>query len=149
MLASNIGTWINDTTSGWMMTSLSASPLLVSLVQTAGSLPILVLALVAGALADIVDRRRYLIVTQSWMLAVATALSVTTWMHLLTPELLLLLTLGLGIGSAMGMPAMSSTTPEIVPAAQLPAAVAMTSIGFNASRAIGPAIGGLILVSLG
>jgi MFS family permease len=149
MLASNIGTWINDTTSGWMMTSLSASPLLVSLVQTAGSLPILALALVAGALADIVDRRRYLIVTQSWMLIFATLLSVTTWMHLLTPNLLLLLTLGLGIGSAMGMPAMSSTTPEIVPAAQLPAAVAMTSIGFNASRAIGPAIGGLILVSLG
>jgi MFS family permease len=149
MLASNIGTWINDTTSGWMMTSLSASPLLVSLVQTAGSLPILALALVAGALADIVDRRRYLIVTQSWMLIFATLLSVTTWMHLLTPDLLLLLTLGLGIGSAMGMPAMSSTTPEIVPVAQLPAAVAMTSIGFNASRAIGPAIGGLILVSLG
>jgi MFS family permease len=132
-----------------MMTSLSASPLLVSLVQTAGSLPILVLALVAGALADIVDRRRYLIVTQSWMLIFATMLSVTTWMHLLTPESLLLLTLGLGIGAAMGLPAMSSTTPEIVPAAQLPAAVAMTSIGFNASRAIGPAIGGLILVSLG
>ncbi|SFS20070.1 Predicted arabinose efflux permease, MFS family [Dyella sp. OK004] len=149
MLASNIGTWINDTTSGWMMTSLSASPLLVSLVQTAGSLPILVLALVAGALADIVDRRRYLIVTQSWMLIVATVLSVTTWLHLLTPEWLLLLTLGLGIGSAMSMPAMSSTTPEIVPPAQLPAAVAMTSIGFNASRAIGPAIGGLILLSLG
>ncbi|MGH8159947.1 MAG: MFS transporter [Rhodanobacter sp.] len=149
MLASNIGTWINDTTSSWMMTSLSASPLLVSLVQTAGSLPILLLALVAGALADIVDRRRYLIVTQSWTLIFATMLSVTTWMHLLTPELLLLLTLGLGVGAAMGMPAMSSTTPEIVPAAQLPAAVAMTSIGFNASRAIGPAIGGLILVSLG
>ncbi|WP_266160808.1 MFS transporter [Dyella silvatica] len=148
-LASNIGTWINDTTSGWMMTSLSASPLLVSLVQTAGSLPILALALVAGALADIVDRRRYLIITQSWTLIIASVLSVTTWMHLLTPELLLLLTLGLGIGSAMSMPAMSSTTPEVVPAAQLPAAVAMTSIGFNASRAIGPAIGGLILLSLG
>jgi len=148
-LASNIGTWINDTTSGWMMTSLSASPLFVSLVQTAGSLPVLALAMVAGALADIVDRRRFLIITQSWTLIVATALSVTTWMHMLTPELLLLLTLGLGIGSAMSMPAMSSTTPEVVPAAQLPAAVAMTSIGFNASRAIGPAIGGLILLSLG
>lgn len=148
-LASNIGTWINDTTSGWMMTSLSTSPLFVSLVQTAGSLPVLVLAMVAGALADIVDRRRYLIITQSWTLIVATVLSVTTWMHLLTPELLLLLTLGLGLGSAMSMPAMSSTTPEVVPSAQLPAAVAMTSIGFNASRAIGPAIGGFILLSLG
>jgi len=148
-LASNIGTWINDTTSGWMMTSLSASPLFVSLVQTAGSLPVLVLAMFAGALADIVDRRRYLIITQSWTLTVATVLSVTTWMHMLTPALLLLLTLGLGIGSALSMPAMASTTPEVVPARQLSAAVAMTSIGFNASRAIGPAIGGLILLGLG
>ncbi|MWV11715.1 MFS transporter [Pseudomonas sp. R-28-1W-6] len=146
-IASNIGTWMHEVGAGWLMTSLSASPLNVALVQVAGSAPMFFLALPAGALADIVDRRRYLLFVQLWMAAVALALALLTLGGYMTVPLLLVLTLGMGIGTALMMPAWSALTPELVSKAELPAAIALSSVGINVARAIGPAIAG-VLVSL-
>jgi len=104
-LVSNLGTWMHEAAGAWMMTTLASSPLLVALMQTAASLPFFMLAFPAGALADIVDRRRLLLWTQTWMLASAAALGVLTLAGLVTPPMLLGLTFTLGIGSAMTGPA--------------------------------------------
>ncbi|PBD22735.1 MFS transporter, partial [Pseudomonas aeruginosa] len=146
-IASNIGTWMHEVGAGWLMTSLSASPLNVALVQVAGSLPMFFLALPAGALADIVDKRRYLLGVQLWMALVATLLASLTLLQLTSVWLLLGLTLCMGIGTALMMPAWSATTPELVGKDELPAAVALSSVGVNLARAVGPAIAG-VLVSL-
>ncbi|WP_172148040.1 MFS transporter [Pseudomonas tumuqii] len=146
-IASNIGTWMHEVGAGWLMTSLSASPMHVALVQVVGSAPMFFLALPAGALADIVDRRRYLLLVQLWMAAVAMTLALLTLGGQITVNLLLLLTLGMGIGTALMMPAWSALTPELVDKADLPAAIALSSVGVNVARAIGPAIAG-VLVSL-
>ncbi len=144
-LASNIGTWMHDIGAGWLMTSLSPSPLMVALVQTATTLPIFLLALPAGALADIVDRRRYLIITQIYMAIVATCLTIVALTGLMTPWLLVMLTFAMGLGTAMMMPAWASITPELVSRAELPSAIALNSMGINVARAIGPAIAGVIV----
>ncbi|ACO80356.1 major facilitator transpoter [Azotobacter vinelandii CA] len=146
-IASNIGTWMHEVGAGWLMTTLSASPLNVALVQVAGSLPMFFLALPAGALADIVDKRRYLLGVQLWMATVATLLAALTLLGLTSVWLLLALTLCMGIGTALMMPAWSATTPELVDKDELPAAVALSSVGVNLARAVGPAIAG-VLVSL-
>lgn len=109
-IASNIGTWMHEVGAGWLMTSLSASPLNVALVQVAGSLPMFFLALPAGALADIVDKRRYLLGVQLWMALVATLLASLTLLQLTSVWLLLGLTLCMGIGTALMMPAWSATS---------------------------------------
>ena len=144
-LTSNIGTWMHDVGAGWLMTSLSPSPVMVALVQTATTLPIFLLALPAGALADIVDKRRYLIVVQIWMALVAALLGVLTLTGIMTAWTLVALTFAMGIGSAMMMPAWSSLTPEIVPKRELQPAIALNSLGINVARAIGPAIAGIIV----
>src|SRR5580698_11511261 len=113
-LASNVGTWMQNVGASWLMTSLSPSPLMVSLIQTASSLPIFLLALPAGALADVVDRRRLLIISQAWMLAAAGALGLLTLLHLTTPSLLLILSFALGIGAALNAPAWQAIIPEVV-----------------------------------
>ncbi|BAU76049.1 MFS transporter [Metapseudomonas furukawaii] len=146
-IASNIGTWMHEVGAGWLMTSLSASPLHVAMIQVAASLPMFFLALPAGALADIVDKRRYLLVVQLWMSAVAVVLALLSLSGAITVSLLLLLTLGLGVGTALMMPAWSALSPELVDKADLPSAVALSSVGINLSRAIGPALAG-VLVSL-
>lgn len=146
-IASNIGTWMHEVGAGWLMTSLSASPLAVAMVQVAGSLPMFFLALPAGALADIVDKRRYLLGVQLWMASVAIVLASLTLLGWMNVPLLLILTLAMGIGTALMMPAWSALTPELVGREQLPAAVALSSLGMNVARAIGPAIAG-VLVSL-
>lgn len=148
-LGSNIGTWINGTASGWVMTDLSPSPVMVSLVQAAASLPIVIFALAAGALTDIVDRRRYLIVTQIWMALSAAALAFLAATGQLDAWSLLILTFALGSGAAMAMPALNATIAELAPGNLLPQAVALGSLSMNLSRAIGPAIGGLLLAQLG
>lgn len=148
-LGSNIGTWINATTSGWVMTDLSPSPVMVSLVQAAGSFPIVMFALMAGALTDIVDRRRYLIVTQIWMALSAAALAFLAATGQLDAWSLLILTFALGSGAAMAMPALNASIAELAPGTLLPQAVALGSLSMNLSRAIGPAIGGLLLAQLG
>jgi len=148
-VVSNVGTWMQDVGESWLMTSLTTSPVLVALVETAGSLPVVLLALPAGALADIVDRRRLLLVMQIWMVAAAGAMGVLALMGHMTPARLLSLTFLLGIGTAMSNPAWQAITPELVPASELPAAIALSGVGINIARAFGPALGGFIVAASG
>ena len=148
-LGSNIGTWINTTTSGWLMTDLSTSPVMVSLVQVATSLPVVMFALIAGALTDTIDHRHYLIVTQIWMTLAAAVLTILTATGQLGAWSLLVLTFALGLGTAMAMPALSAAIAELVPRNLLAQAIALNSLSMNVSRSIGPAIGGLLLAQLG
>jgi MFS family permease/quinol monooxygenase YgiN len=140
---------MQDVGESWLMISLTKSPILVALVETAGSLPIFLLALPAGALADVVDRRRLLLTTQSWMLASAALMGALTLAGVVTPWLLLLLTFTLGLGIAMNGPAWQAIIPELAPRGELPAAVALGSVAMNVSRAIGPALGGLLVAAAG
>ena len=100
-IVSNVGTWMQDVGAGWLMTSLSSSPSLVALVEAADSLPVMLLALPAGAIADIVDRRRLLIATQVYLMVIAAALGILTWLNVMTPWMLLGFTFALGVGAAM------------------------------------------------
>ncbi|QHB71519.1 MFS transporter [Stenotrophomonas sp. 364] len=149
ILGSNVGTWINDVAAAWVMAERTGSPLMVALVQSATTVPVVLLALVAGTLADIVDRRRYLLVTQGWMLLVAATLATLTGLSMLTPGLLVALTFAMGCGAAMAMPAQAAIVSELVPRPMLASAVALNSIGINIARSLGPAIGGLIVAQLG
>ncbi len=146
-VVSNVGTWMHTVAASWLMTLLAASPLPVALVQTATTLPVFMITLPAGAIADLIDRRRWLIFTQSLMLAVAGAIGVLTLAGRIGPWSLLLLTFALGCGGALNQPAWSATIPELVPREELPAAVALNSVGFNIARAIGPALGGMIMAA--
>src|SRR5260370_32765097 len=146
-VVSNVGTWMQDVGESWLMTSLTPSPVLVALVETAGSLPVVLLALPAGALADIVDRRRLLLVMQIWMFVAAGAMGVLALMGHVTPTRLLWLTFLLGIGSAMSNPVWQAITPELVSPSDLPAAITLSGVGINIARAIGPALGGLIVAA--
>src|SRR5258708_26516274 len=115
-IVSNIGTWMQDVGSGWLMTSLSSSPSMVALVEAADSLPVMLLALPAGALADIIDRRRLLIAIQVYLLIVAGALGILTLLELTSAWMLLGFTFALGVGAAMMLPAWGAIGPELVPA---------------------------------
>jgi MFS family permease len=148
-LASNTGMWVQNTGAGWMMTSLDPSPFMVSLVQAASMLPVFLLALPAGALADIVDRRRFLIGAQLWMLLMAVLLAVLATTDALGPWGLLAITFGIGAGTALNFPAWAATTPELVPREDLVGAVALNGIGFNLARAVGPALGGFAIAAAG
>lgn len=148
-VASNLGTWLQSVGASWLMTTLAASATMVALVQAVTSLPMFLLSLPAGALADVLDRRRLLLFTQAWMLAIAAALGVLTLAGLITPGLLLLFTFLLGLGTALNGPAWQAIVPELVPREDLPGAVTLQSIGFNIARAIGPAIGGLLVAAAG
>jgi MFS family permease len=146
-LVSNIGSWMQDTAGTWMMTAMTSSPLLIALMQTAASLPVLLLGLPAGATADIFDRRRLLIFWQAWMLAAVLILSVLTVAGAITPWVLLGLTFLLNIGAAMSNPAWQAIVPELVPRLELPDAISINSAGFNLARAVGPALGGLAVAA--
>jgi len=148
-VVSNIGTWMQSVGGVWLMTSLTPSPTMVALMQTATSLPVFLVVLPAGALADIIDRRRMLLFTQAWMCAAAAGLSVLTLVGATTPWLLLSLTFALGLGSAMNMPVWQAVVPELVPRPELPAAVGLNSVAFNIARATGPALGGIIVAIAG
>ena len=148
-VASNIGTMMQEVGASWLMTQIAPSPLIVSLIQTAGALPVFLLSLAAGALADVVDRRRLLIFSQSWMLGAAAGLGILTGFHLISPLLLLAFTFLLGFGGALNGPAWGAIVPELVPNAELPAAVSLNSVGFNVARAVGPALGGLVVAAAG
>lgn len=148
-IVSNIGTWMHDVGAGWLMTSLSPSPLLVALVQTATTLPIFLLALPAGALADIFDRRRMLLSAQALGLVAAAVLALLTWQGLTTPYVLLGATFALGVAAALSAPVFQAIVPELVDQSALPDAVALNSLGINISRAIGPALGGVIVAFAG
>lgn len=148
-ITSNIGTWMQNVAAAWLMTSLSPSPIMIALVQAATSLPIFLLALPAGALADIIDRRKLILLTQGWMLAMAALLGLFTLAGRATPSILLVFTALLGLGAAMNAPAWQAILPEIVPRPELPAAISLNSAGFNIARAIGPALGGLVVAATG
>lgn len=148
-LASNLGTWLQNVGAGWLMTGLTPSPLMVALVQVATTLPVFLLALPGGALADVVDRRRLLLLAQAWMLVAAAALAGVTALGLATPWLLLALTFALGAGFALNAPAWQAVVAELVPRAEVPAAVALNGVSMNASRAVGPAIGGAVVAAAG
>lgn len=146
---SNIGTWMHDVGAGWLMTSLSPSPLLVALVQAATTLPMFLLALPSGALADIIDRRKMLLAAQLLGLIAAAVLSALTWQGLTTPYVLLAVTFVLGVSAALSAPVFQAIVPELVNVKALPDAVALNSLGINISRAIGPALGGVIVAMAG
>jgi len=148
-VVSNIGGWMYSAASAWLMTTLEPSPLAVSLVQVATSLPTFLFALLAGALADIVDKRRLLIVVESFILVSSTALATLVWLHLITPGRLLFLTFLIETGAALTAPAWQAIVPQLVPRQDLPEAVAANSVGVNISRAVGPALGGVMTVALG
>src|SRR5262249_11422819 len=148
-IVSNLGTWMQDVGESWLMVSMTKSPILVSLVETAGSLPVVLLALPAGAFADLIDRRKLLLVTQFWMLLTAAVMGVLTFGGVMKPWLLLLPPFTLGLGAALNTPAWQAIVPELIPQRELPEAVTLTSVAFNVSRAVGPAIGGLIVAAVG
>lgn len=138
---------MQDTAGTWLMTALTASPLYIALMQTAASLPVLLLGLPAGALADILDRRRLLIFWVSWMAVAAAMLGVLTATGWIGVGSLLVLTFFLSIGSAMNGPTWQGIVPELVPREELTSAIALNSAGFNISRAVGPAAGGLMVAA--
>jgi len=140
---------MHEVGAGWLMTSLSSSPSIVALVSAAGTFPVMLLALPAGAIADILDRRRLLIAAQGYFIVVIGALALLAALGIMTPWLLLAFTFAVGVGTALTMPAWSAIVPELVPADELPAAIALNSIGINISRAIGPAIAGVLVAAVG
>lgn len=143
------GTWMQNVGAGWLMTQLSASPLMVSLVQGAAAIPVFLVVLPAGALADMVDRRRLLLFTQSWMVVAALALGVLTLLDAVSPWMLLAFTFLMGVGAVMNDPAWQAITPEVVSPERHASAVALNSAGFNVARAVGPALGGLVVATAG
>jgi MFS family permease len=134
---------------GWLMTTLTTSPFKIGMVQAAALLPVFLVILPAGALADMMDRRRLLLLTQTWMVLAATTLGVLTLFQVVTPWVLLILTFLLGLGSVMNDPAWQAITPEVVSSEQHASAVALNSAGFNVARAVGPALGGVVVASAG
>ena len=148
-LASNVGTWVHEVGAAWLMTSLTDSATLVALVQVSATLPMFVFALPAGVIADIVDRRRLLLAAQGWMALAAAGLAIATTLGAVTPILLLVFTAALGCGLAISAPAWQAVVPELAGREQLPKAVALNSMGFNVARAAGPALGGLLLSTVG
>lgn len=145
----NTGSFMRDVASSWMVTELTPSPAAVALIQTAATLPIFLLAIPAGVLSDILDKRRFLIAIQIMLTLVSAALLVLTHTGNLTVNHLVGLTFLGGIGAALMGPTWQSIVPELVPRADLKNAVALNSLGINIARAIGPAVGGMLLASFG
>jgi MFS family permease len=141
-----LGTWLQNTGAGWLMTSLDPQPLVVAMVQAATIMPVFLLALPGGALADIVDRRIFLLGTQTWTILAASLLAILTLCHLMTAFWLLVLTFAIGIGSALTAPAWSAIVPELVPREDMVQAIALNGIGYNLTRAVGPAIAGFLIL---
>jgi MFS family permease len=148
-LIGSIGIWIREVGSGWLMTELAPSPLMVALVQAASTLPVFLFSLPAGALSDLLDRRKLLIGTQAALMVLAFTMAVLTATGTMTPALLLGCTLLAGTGAAVSGPVWQSMLPELVEKAELKSAVALNSLGINIARAIGPALGGALILSFG
>ncbi len=149
-VVTNIGWWMYTAAAAWLMTDLSTNPLMVSLVQALSSLPMFLLALPAGALADIVDKRRLLIWAECGISVIAATFATLVWLDRITPGTLLIFTFLLGAGAAIVTPPLQSIVPLLIQRKdQLPAAVALNSVGMNISRAIGPALVGVLTVGIG
>src|SRR5919202_2301544 len=148
-IASNIGSLMEAVGESWLMTSLVASSLIVALTWASDSLSITALALPAGALADIVDRRLLLIISQSWMFAIALILGIITLAGLITPLNLLVLIFLLGLGEAISTPAFSPFLLGIVPRTETRNAITLNGVALNIGRGIGPAAGGVLVAPAG
>ena len=146
---SNVGTWMYNAASSWLMTSLDANPLVVSLVQVATALPMFLFAVPAGALADIVDKRRFLLIVEVITTLFSALIAAIVWLGAVTPGILLAFTFLLGTASALVAPAWQSIVPLLVARQNLAPAVAANSVGINISRAVGPALGGVIISAAG
>jgi MFS family permease len=144
-LIANTVMWANDVAAGWLMTSLTASPLLVALVQTASTLPVFLLGVPSGALADILDRRIWFAVTQFWVVVVGVLLAMASLGDWLDAPMLLVLTFLHGIGLALRWPVFAAIVPEVVPRTELPGALALNGISMNVSRIIGPILAGALI----
>jgi MFS family permease len=149
LLAENICSWLMDVANGWVMTMLSPSPLMVSLVQTAATLPVLLLALPAGALADIFQRRSILLFVQLGLFACGAVLAGLSHLQWLTPEFLLVLIFINGVFLALGMPAWQALIPEVVQGPLQGSSLLLGGVAVNVSRAIGPALAGVLLAVSG
>lgn len=148
-LVSDIGCAMHAVGAGWLMTQMAPAPLIVALVQAATMLPMFLLLLPAGAMGDVFDRRRLLIIAQTWSMVGAVLLGVVTLTGWIGPVSLLVLTLLLGVGAALAMPSFQSVVPELVPREKLPAAVSLSSMGVNIARAVGPALAGILISTAG
>ena len=148
-LSSNICMWMNEVAAAWQMTSLTTSPVMIALVQSASTLPVFLLGLPSGALADILNRRLWFMFTQFWVAANALTLCIVLFAGWMSAPLLLLLTFGNGIGLAMRWPVYAAIIPDLVPRYQLPTAIALNGIAMNTSRVIGPVLAGALIASVG
>jgi len=148
-VVSYVGTWVQQVAAQWLMTDLAPDPLMVALVQAATGLAMFLLVVPSGALADLADRRRVLLGAQVWQLLMAGSLGVLTVTGRVTPWILLGFTLLLGFGAAVNQPAWNAVLPELVPREELPSAIVASSVGVNVARAVGPALGGLLVATLG
>jgi MFS family permease len=148
-IVSNIGGWMYSAASGWLMTNLSPDPLTVSLVQVAATLPMFLLAIPAGAVADLVDLRKFLVGTELAIAVISAAFALIITLDIATPGNLLLFTFLNGVVGAMQAPAWQAVVPQLVPRENLQGAIAANSVGINISRAVGPALGGVILAKFG
>ncbi len=148
-LASSMGSWIEGVAVMWKMAELTDSPLLVALVQTAGSLAIVTLAVPGGAISDLWPRRAILAVTQGWAVATALALALSAALGLLDPAVIIVLTFSLGLATTLGWPAWQVTLPEVALPTQMPAAVALNSAQWNIAQLLAPALTGVVLAVAG
>jgi MFS family permease len=148
-VVSNLGSWVSAAASGWLMTSLNPDPFVVSLVQVATNLPLFLLALPAGAMTDIFDRRRFLIWSELAVMGCCTMLAIFVSSHLITPLILLVMTALVSAAAAIGAPPWQAVVSELVPRSDLSSAVSLNGLGINISRAVGPAIGGLLVGAFG
>ncbi|EYD75641.1 MFS permease [Rubellimicrobium mesophilum DSM 19309] len=148
-LASNFGGLIQSVGASWLMTSIAPQASMVALVQASATLPIMLLSLFSGAVADNFDRRRVMLTAQAFMLVVSALLTIVAWIGFMTPWLLLLFTFLIGCGTALNNPAWQASVGDMVPRGDLPAAVGLNSMGFNIARSVGPALGGAIVALAG
>jgi predicted MFS family arabinose efflux permease len=148
-LISNIGAWMHDVAAAWLMSGIAPSPLFVSLLQTATSLPAFLLALPGGALADILDRRRLLVGSFAALIVAVASLGLLTFLGWTTAWVLLAFTFLIGIGTGFARPALDALTPEVVDPKELPQAVSLDAVGLNVARAVGGTLGGFAIAALG
>src|ERR1700722_14844400 len=148
-LVSDIGSFMQTVGAAWLMTMLTSRALSIALIQTASALPFFLLALPAGSIGDIFDRRKLILGTETWMFAVAVLLTVVTFAGTITPWLLLLITLALSLGDAIESPTWRAIFPELVKKDDLTPARALNGIEFNLARAVGPGLAGLAVAAVG
>ena len=149
MTISNIGTWMTEIGTSWLMASMPTSDLYIALIQTAITMPFLFLAYPAGTMADLIDRRKILLILHILLFITASGLALSAFYNIVTPLSLLLYTFALGVGNALMRPAWASSVPDFAPLELLPSSITLNTLSTNVTRAIGPAIGGFIIFHSG